>query len=605
MSWLDLFRRKEKSKKQNVSNEQIQVKPNHETLKLEKQVKDDARLEVAKKQHREGQMEEAYAVYLDILAGAPEHAEALHMVGIVCLQKGELQKSEQYIKKAIANDATKADFYSNLGNVLGAQNLTEEALNNFKKAIDINPQHISALNNAASASLSLNLSSEAKNFCQQILSFVPNDINARLNLSSVYLDERDTFSALNILKEGLNIQPQQADLLIQLANVLELVNKVDEAGEVIKKIDGLGLDDARLSLLAGTVFRRQGQFDKAEQRLKLALTQGLLEKEQIEAFNQLGLTLDSLGKASDAFKAFEQSNNQMSRVVGKQKANGSAFLDEINDLQTFFKADKFDQLSAQFPADNDFSPIFFVGFPRSGTTLMEQVLKAHPKLITTDELSPLSVIIGEIHSSVGSYPQGIELLTEDDIVRFRHMYLQICRENLGELNERLVVDKLPLNIIHLGLAKLLFPEAKIIVALRDPRDACLSCFMQKFDVNVAMANFLNIKDTALTYEAVMNLWLHYRDIFQDSWLEYHYENLTENFTEIVTGVLDFIGVGWHENINDYREAAKKRTITTPSYRDVTAPINNKAIARWRRYNDDLLPILPIISPFVTRFGYEE
>jgi len=605
MSWLDLFRRKEKSKKQDVSNEHIQVKPKLEALKLNKKVEDDTRLEVAKKQHRTGKVEEAYVVYLDILAGDPEHAEALHMVGIVCLQKGELQKSEQYFKKAIAIDATKADFYSNLGNVLGAQSRTEEAFDNFKKAINLNPQHIDALNNAASASLSLGLSSEAKTFCQQILSFVPNDINARLNLSSVYLDERDTFSAIKVLKEGLNIQPHQVDLLIQLANVLELVNKVDEASEVIKKLDSLGLVSARLSLLAGTVFRRQGQFDKAEQRLKLALTQGLSEKEQIEAFNQLGLTLDSLGKSSEAFKAFDKSNNQMSRVVGKQKADGGAFLNEINDLKTFFKADKFEKLAAQFPTENDFSPIFFVGFPRSGTTLMEQVLKAHPKLITTDELSPLSVIIGEIHTSVGSYPQGIELLTEDDIVRFRHMYLQICKENLGELNDRLVVDKLPLNIIHLGLAKLLFPEAKIIVALRDPRDACLSCFMQKFDVNVAMANFLNIKNTALTYKAVMNLWLHYRDIFQGYWLEYRYENLTEDFTEIVTEVLDFIGVGWHENINDYREAAKTRTIATPSYRDVTAPINTKAVARWRRYNDDLLPILPIISPFVTCFGYEE
>jgi hypothetical protein len=159
--------------------------------------------------------------------------------------------------------------------------------------------------------------------------------------------------------------------------------------------------------------------------------------------------------------------------------------------------------------------------------------------------------------------------------------------------------------VHLGLAKLLFPKAKILVALRDPRDVCLSCFMQKFEINNAMANFLDLRTTGLTYEAVMGLWLHYRTGFEDSWLEYRYESLVENFDDTVSQILDFIGAGWHEDIRGYRQAAKERVVTTPSYRDVTAPINDRALARWRRYEQDLGPILPVLEPFVEIFDYEK
>jgi hypothetical protein len=206
---------------------------------------------------------------------------------------------------------------------------------------------------------------------------------------------------------------------------------------------------------------------------------------------------------------------------------------------------------------------------------------------------------------LGGYPQGLSNLTADNLTRLRQYFYGFCLDAFGELGDKQLVDKLPLNIVHLGLAKSLFPQAKIVVALRDPRDACVSCFMQKFRINDAMANFLDLHTTGLTYQAVMGLWLHYRSYLGDSWLEYRYESLVENFDETVTEVLDFIGVGWHEDIAHYRQAAKKRVITTPSYRDVTGPVNSRALDRWRRYEQELAPILPLLEPFVDVFGYSK
>jgi hypothetical protein len=128
--------------------------------------------------------------------------------------------------------------------------------------------------------------------------------------------------------------------------------------------------------------------------------------------------------------------------------------------------------------------------------------------------------------------------------------------------------------------------------------------MQKFQVSPAMANFLDLDTTGLAYESVMANWLHYHTLLEGSWMEYRYEDLVEDFDDTVSRALDFIGVGWHEDIAAYRHAAKERVITTPSYRDVTAPVYNRAVARWRRYENELAPILALLEPFVEKFGYK-
>jgi Flp pilus assembly protein TadD len=605
MSWKNLFKRKTTGTQDVTANDShTPFEEGANQTKNVRNTENDERILAAKQQHREGKIAEAETVYLDILKSDPENAEARHLVGVACLQRGQLAEAEQNLRQAIELDNRQASFYSNLGNVLGAQNRTEEAYQCFKQALNIDPQHLTALSNVATALLSMDRASEAKPFCLQILAIVPDDTNARLNLAAVLIEERDTHEAIKVLREALEIKPRDIDLLIQLASALELVNQLDEAFVKIEQAEVINPGVARVSMLAGLIARRQGKFDIAEKHLRAAITRGLSEKEEIEAFNQLGLTLDAKGDAKEAFTAFEQSNKAMTHFVGQQKANGANYLREVAAIREFFTEEKFKTLGEKLETDDDFRPVFFVGFPRSGTTLLEQVLKAHPRLVTTDERSPLSAVIREVRSYPGGYPHGLDNLASDDLIRLRQYFREFCWDNIDDLQGKQLVDKLPLNIVHLGLAKLLFPKAKILVALRDPRDACLSCFMQKFEINHAMANFLELRTTGLAYAAVMGLWQHYRAGFDDSWMEYRYESLVENFDDTVTQILDFIGVGWHEDISDYRQAAKQRVVTTPSYRDVTAPLNDRALARWRRYEQDLAPILPVLEPFVDDFGYK-
>jgi hypothetical protein len=257
------------------------------------------------------------------------------------------------------------------------------------------------------------------------------------------------------------------------------------------------------------------------------------------------------------------------------------------------------------PANNDPGPVFFVGFPRSGTTLMEQALAAHPRLRTTGEDSPLTAVVERIGGPGGfAYPDALDTLTPSDAEALRALFWRTAESRFGRLDGAVLVDKLPLNIVHVGLVEALFPTARIVVALRDPRDSCLSCFIQKFHLNDAMANFLDIDKVGAAYAAIMGLWLKQRESLVTPWREYRYEDLVLDFPGTVRGVLDFIGVGWDDAVAGYRERSKERVVSTPSYRDVTAPVHGRAVERWRAYADDLAPILPVLQPFVTAFGYD-
>jgi tetratricopeptide (TPR) repeat protein len=600
MSWKNLFRRNKRGFSVDKYLSPAETGPKRPYVNPE--LETARRLEAAKQLHREGNVAEAEAVYLDIVRNDPGHADAQHMIGVARLERGRPADAEQYLRDAIALDDTQANFHSNLGNALVAQNRIEEAYESFQRALSLNPEHMVALSNSTTALLSMGRSGEAKALCTRMLAIEPEDIDARRSMAAALMEEGDTHGAIATLREGLEIRNRDFGLLVQLASALELVNQLDEAATVIARAEAVSPGVARVSLLAGLIARRQGNFELARQHLQAAIDQGLPEREEIEAFNQLGLALDAMGDAA-AFAAFKRSNQAMARFTGAQNLDGDRFLREVAALREFFTQEKFTDLRRVFPPDDDLRPVFFVGFPRSGTTLMEQVLKAHPGIVTTDEVSPLHAVTTVIERS-GGYPRGLDRLASRDISRLRQYFRDFCRDNIGDLEGKRLVDKLPLNILHLGLAKLLFPEAKIVVALRDPRDACMSCFMQKFKLNDAMANFLEIGTTGLAYEAVMGLWLHYRSILAGSWMEYRYEDLVDNFDDTVSKVLDFIGVGWHEEISNYRQAAKQRAITTPSYRDVTAPVDDHAVARWRRYERQLAPIFPVLAPFVETFGYE-
>jgi len=203
------------------------------------------------------------------------------------------------------------------------------------------------------------------------------------------------------------------------------------------------------------------------------------------------------------------------------------------------------------------------------------------------------------------YPEDLGKLPVEVLSRLRAAYWRQVCESLGEdaAGGRLL-DKMPMNIRHLEFIRRLFPAARVIAVLRDPRDACLSNFMQNYEPDQGMAPFLSLEGTAAAYESVMGLWLRYRDVLPLTYLEVRYEDLVADFETTTRSVIDFVGAEWNERIRRFHRSVRTRQVSTPSYRDVASPIYGRAVARWQRYEKYLKPVLPVLEPFVSEFGYD-
>jgi len=356
-------------------------------------------------------------------------------------------------------------------------------------------------------------------------------------------------------------------------------------------------------MIAGLVFRRLEFPEQAVEYLERAIDLGLGAEFEAEAQHQLGLALDALNRGKEAFDAFASANQLAEQGIDGVQVSPERFLAEVDALRAYFTADKLAELAATAGSD-DSQPVFFVGFPRSGTTLMEQVLRAHRQIITTEEISPLVEVLHEIRDSGSGYPAGMDRLNAGDWARLRDSFWEFSRTRLGCEEGIVLVDKLPLNLVHLGLASVLFPKAKVIMALRDPRDVVLSCFMQRFELNDAMANFLTLEGCTAAYSRVMDLARHYQASLPLSIYRYRYEDLVGNFEEVVSGVLQHLGLDWDVTLHGYREMAHQNAILTPSYRDVAAPLNHRAIARWQRY-PQLMGMVAELNHEVEHAGYAD
>ncbi|HED15649.1 MAG TPA: sulfotransferase [Gammaproteobacteria bacterium] len=325
---------------------------------------------------------------------------------------------------------------------------------------------------------------------------------------------------------------------------------------------------------------------------------------------ELGKLLDNEG---DYANAFDRMTLAKKKIRTWHQIKGQDLADYRNEIERYKNVFSGQSISSRDDGSFECLPegiVFLVGFPRSGTTLTEQILGSCPDFIITDELPILSRITEDIGSVIGrpfTYPDDVASLSRNDIQMLRSTYWHRMEESLRgvSLKGKYLLDKLPLNLRHLGLIERLFPEARVLVALRDPRDVCISCYMQAFSLNPAMAQFLGIEDTAEFYAVVMGLWLHYRGVLNIKVLETRYEDIVDDLEGTARRILAFVGVEWEPEVMRFYESARKRHIHTPSYESVVQPIYRKSIGRWKRYKKQIAPIIPVLEPFLCEFGYSD
>ncbi|RJF93357.1 tetratricopeptide repeat-containing sulfotransferase family protein [Sphingomonas cavernae] len=524
-----------------------------------------------------------------------------------------------------------ADFesWNNLGNARSGVGDFAGSVLALQHAFELDPQAPPTRLNLANALRAADRTAEAVSILRAAAADFPDDARALYELYVQFKRESRQEEALPVLEEAVARDPNNASLQLKLGVECGLVNRIEDAERAFRKAIALdlhmadaylglviqyehtnredefaplialaeenGLDQGALSFLRAMEHRRAGRFELGLECL--ALVPSTIEPERSAHIR--ATLLDRLGRSDEAFAAFEETARLHEAHPTEPVRRGNEFRDELRSEIEMLTPEWVAGWSDANPAPKCADPVFLVGFPRSGTTLLDTILMGHPGAVVLEEKPPLNLV----DIAIGGLA-GIPALDEAGIVNARAQYF----DEVGKIEElgasSLLIDKSPLFLHKAALIQRLFPNARFILALRHPCDVLLSCFMSNFRLNAAMSNFLRLEDAAEFYDLTFQHWERSRALLPLNVHTIVYERLVDDVETEVRPLFDFLGLEWHEGALDHQRTAKSRgLITTASYSQVTEPIYKRAAGRWQRYRKHLEPIFPTLEPWVEKFGY--
>lgn len=586
--------------------------------------------------HRQGKFMEAIPLAQSFAALNPDSAFLHNFLGLCHAALGRADKAIPRYQRALELTPDAADILANLGDALSAINHPKEAVACFRRAIDLNlnmarchnnlgsaliklgdlagaaesyaraaeidPGLIDAHTNLGLALIKLGRIDEGEQSCRRAIRLNPRFALAHVNLAHAHDAREETEDAIGCLETAIALKPDDAGAHSNLCEMFDRANRIEDLRQAVERArDHCDANDPRLLFRSAQLASRDKDDRTARELLEKMPESGLTAAITKGRLSLLGRSCDRLGEHAAAFGWFQRANDFVKASPEASRWNAKTYRDEIDALIGSY-ADVSEKPWTDAGSDGE-APVFLVGFPRSGTTLLDTILRSHPDIVVLEEMQ-MVFRMRELLDGLADR-ERLAALGEGEISGLRDAYMTELRRQLGgETGRSLVIDKLPLNIVHAGLIHRVFPSAKFVFAVRHPCDCVLSCFMQNFKLNNPMANFLDLESSAVLYDQVMRLWSAYREAFDLNVHELVYEDLVIDMEGVVTPLLDFLDLGWDERMRDYRETALARgRINTPSYNQVTEKLYDRASGRWEGYKDQMEPALPLLMPWAEKFGY--
>jgi tetratricopeptide (TPR) repeat protein len=503
-----------------------------------------------------------------VLALVAEFPQAWHLLGLCQWQQGDLAGAETSITNALRLLPADAQMLHDLGNVYSGQGRWLDAARAYLQAIELRPDYA----------------------------------DSYTNLGAVYENFGEHDDAERAYQRALSLNPRSATAAGSLAALCESGNRLEEAERFVNIALELDPEDAVSNLTRAQLDFRAGRYEAAVQRLEWLLKQPIRPRNRSLGYAQLGAAYEMLGKYDQAFAAFSASKETINPGTALPAEPGIYSLAAVKRMARHQAAIFQRMINAAGELSDD--PVFLVGFPRSGTTLLDQMLSSHPGLVVLEEKESLrDLLLTFVPTDAGL--ERFAALTPDELGPYRDRYWRRVAESMPERPAgSLFVDKLPLNTIFMPLIARLFPRARFLFAVRDPRDVVLSCFMRAFGLNEAMRNFLSLDDTVRYYTAVMGIGIESMQRLRQAVHLIRYEALIDDIESEARRLCVFLDLPWDETMLRFQETARKRRINTPSYHQVVKPIYKSARERWRNYERELQPVLPQLQAFLEHFGYQ-
>jgi len=437
-------------------------------------------------QRRLGRYAEAEASGRRAVLLAPNQTFAHHTLGVALQCQGKLEDAMSCYRQAIRLKPDYPDLHYLLGNALLQSGQLHDAESSLRQALALRPTQFEALSDLGALLLTLNRIDEAAHFLQLALGQRPDSIEVLANLGSLKEKTGDMDGALECYRQALSRRPDSPDVLAKQGELLERLGNLDEAEAAVTRGLASAPDHPLLNLVAARLDRRNDRLAEGVARLERILDHPMPLETRCEVHLLLGQLHDRMGNTEQVMPHLSAGKRGVDQATDPDGSSRARFLARIDQARTWLGSEA-SGLDQRDPPPSEDTPIFLIGFPRSGTTLLEQVLDSHPALQALEEKPMVAVMEQAFLALTGGGSGALQALSEAHILELRRLYFQEAERHLVRRSGSRLVDKLPLNIVSVPLIWRVFPEARFILALRHPCDVALSCMMQSFAHNDAMA----------------------------------------------------------------------------------------------------------------------
>jgi tetratricopeptide (TPR) repeat protein len=537
-----------------------------------------ARVSLGSILEQQGKEAEALVAFQQALELDPNNAEANYSLGKLLMHQGRPDEAISCVQKALRVNPNFADAYYQLAYIYLTKRDNEQALENCQKALALTPQSPDVINMYGNILLTGGSPDQAIEAYEAALKIDPNLLLTNYFLGRGHQVKGNFVEAGKFFDRALAIQPDYVGAIAGKAGILEKSREFQAAYDLLHPILESDASNEMALNLFSEVSRRLGRQQEAIDLIEGRLSKGNLRLDQhrLLLFN-LGNLYDEIGAFDDAFRCI-----QLGNTLETNRFNIETCQQEFDRLIQIFSADNL----AILPRANNNSelPVFIVGMPRSGTTLVEQILASYPQVFAAGELTDITRITYNLPARLcvdTPYPECIESVTSDLLSTLAEE--QIYRLRQFSATATRTIDKLPHNFLQLGLIALLFPKARIIHCLRHPLDTCLSCYFQDFMGSHPYK--FNLEHLGSYYKQYERLMAHWKDVLDIPILDVQYEDMVAEQETMSRKIVDFLGLEWDEAcLNFYKS---KRFARTASYDQVRQPIYNKSVARYKNYEKHL------------------
>ncbi|HLY07170.1 MAG TPA: sulfotransferase [Rhizomicrobium sp.] len=535
---------------------------------------------------------------------APEStADAVRMVG-AAVAASQFEQAAALADTALAHGFIDPSLYNARALWLERQRRDDEALTEYRRARALAPKSSAILNAIGLCLIRLYRPDEAIEAFDEAIRINPGYAPSHQRRGTALGMAGRSRDAEASLRRAASLDPRNAEALANIATME--ARKRDFAAAARNAERALAVDahntTAHVAMALVEIERRE--FAKAEARLVALLAGGRLAgTARAIVLGILGDARDGQDRCHDAFADYAAANAEL-RAVHAPRFAEKVLLGEMLDRMTGWLENTAPEswtageLSGQHPSPH----AFILGFYRSGTTLLEQILASHPAVATVEERELLAEA-GERYLTSAEGIGRLSRLEGHELESARAIYWERTREIVPTLEGKLLVDKHPLNTAKLPLIRKLFPGAKIIFAVRDPRDVVLSCFRRHLQINAAMFELLTLEGAAHLYDRTMGFAELCGRLLRMDTCEIRSESLVSGFEDTLATLCGFLEIPYSGEMENFAAHAAARDIRSPSAEQVRRGISAESIGRWRCYQDDLAPVLPVLEPWVQRFGY--